>query len=147
MKKLFDMSLFQEDDIDMGETCHGETLISPTGKGFFSGRDLNGELVPVGMGVTYTPAPGKNDIETTLLLCTDDGAHILMDMRAYFDIEPETEVRLMDGEDVIPDDYYYKGTASFKTSHEKYRWLERKICICSLVIENWEKLSVAVYMV
>lgn len=147
MIKLFDMSLFQEDDIDMGKTCRGDTLVSPTGKGVFSGEKLNGELVPVGMGVTYTPYPGKNDIESTMLLITDDGAHILMDMNAYFDIDADKEKRLMDGESLSPDEYYYKGVVSFKTNHETYKWLERKVCVSTLVIDNWEKVDMTVYMV
>lgn len=64
MDKLFDMSVFQENDIDMGNTCKGETLVAPGDKGVFSGERLKGEIVPIGMGVTYTPAPGVNDIET-----------------------------------------------------------------------------------
>ncbi len=146
MIKLFDMSVFQENDIDMGVTCRGDTLISPTGEGIFSGDKLKGKLVPIGMGATYTPYPGKNDIETSMLLRTEDGAHILMDMKAYFDVDEDCEKRLMAGEKVDPGEYYYKGIVSFKTSHEKYRWLERKVCVCTAVIDSWEKVDITVYM-
>ena len=58
MKKLFDMYLIQKNDIDMGVTCDGEALVSPTDEGVFSGDDgLSGKVLPIGMGVTYTPAP------------------------------------------------------------------------------------------
>lgn len=147
MNKLFDMSVFQENDIDMGNTCKGETLVAPGDKGVFSGERLNGEIVPIGMGVTYTPAPGVNDIETSMLLRTNDGAHIIMEMHAYFDIDADKEEKLSRGEAVSPDEYYYKGTVSFKTGDERYKWLERKVCICEPVIESWEKVNIAVYMV
>ena len=42
MKKLFTMSIIQEHDIDMGETCLGETLVSPTDGGSFEGSCRHG---------------------------------------------------------------------------------------------------------
>lgn len=146
MKKLFEMTLIQENDIDMGTTCMGETLVAPSDKGVFRGEELNGKLVPMGMGVTYTPSPGINDIKTTMLLLTDDGAHILMDMQAFFDIDADKEDMLSRGEKVSPDEYYYKGTVLFKTGAGQYKWLERKVCICELVVESWEKVIMTVYM-
>ena len=147
MIKLFEMSVFQENDIDMGTTCRGETLLAPSDKGVFSGERLRGEILPAGMGVTYTPSPGLNDIETSMLLSTDDGAYILMEMKAFFDIDEANEARLMKGERVSPDQYYYKGTASFKTGDRRYKWLERKVCVCDLVIASWEKVDITVYMI
>lgn len=70
-----------------------------------------------------------------------------MDMHAYFDIDADKEEKLSRGEAVSPDEYYYKGTVSFKTGDERYKWLERKVCICEPVIESWEKVNIAVYMV
>lgn len=147
MKKLFDMTVFQKNDIDIGRTCCGDTLISPNDEGVFSGEELSGQLIPVGMGVTYTPYPGMNDIVSSMILKTDDGAEILMEFNAHFDIDPDVEERLADGGDVSPDDYYFKGVATFKTSHEKYRWIERKICVCEFAVVNWEQISMGVYLV
>ena len=78
------MVLIQGNDICMGETYKGEVLIAPTDKGYFNGEELKGVVVPVGMGIVYTKDPGKNDIKTTMLLETDDGAKIIMDMEAWF---------------------------------------------------------------
>ena len=44
MKKLFTMSIIQEHDIDMGETCLGETLVSPTDGGSFEGDEIRGDI-------------------------------------------------------------------------------------------------------
>lgn len=146
MKKLFDLTICQNDDIEMGQTCSGEILVSPTGGGAFSGEQLQGRVVPVGMGTTCTPAPGHNDIDTIMLLETDDGEHILMELKAIFDTDEEVEGKLMNGEYVAPDQYYYKGTVFFRTGCEKYRWLERKVCICTGLIESWEKLIFEIFM-
>ena len=50
MKKLFELTVCQNDDIEMGQTCSGEILVSPTGDGAFSGELLQGKVVPAGMG-------------------------------------------------------------------------------------------------
>ncbi len=147
MKKLFDLYLIQENDIEMGITCRGEALVSPTEEGAFSGEEIRGRVVPMGLGVTYTPRPGRNDIDSTLLLETDDGAHILMKMDAVFDIDPAAEERLVKGEEISSDQYYFKGVVSFRTGHEKYKWLERKICVCENSVTSWERVETTVYMI
>ncbi|MDO4486851.1 MAG: DUF3237 family protein [Bacillota bacterium] len=146
MKKLFELTVCQNDDIEMGQTCSGEILVSPTGDGAFSGELLQGKVVPAGMGTTCTPAPGINDIDTVMLLQADDGAYILMELKAIFDTDEAVEARLMKGEVVDPDEYYYKGVVSFRTGSDKYRWLERKVCVCTGIIESWEKLVFEIYM-
>lgn len=148
MKKLFDMYLIQKNDIDMGVTCDGEALVSPTDEGAFSGDDgLSGKVLPIGMGVTYTPAPGRNDVVSSLLLETEDGARILMDMKAMLEIDPAVEEKLMEGEPVSPNEYYFKGIVTFRTGDEKYKWLERRVCVCENRITDWERVDTAVYMV
>lgn len=147
MIKLFDMFITQEDDIDMGKTCRGDTLLSPGDKGYFSGAELSGEVIPAGMGVTYTPAPGVNDIESTMLLKTDDGAYVIMEMKAFLNIGEAVEAKLMKGEYADPGEYYFKGTVIFRTGDDRYKWMERKVCICETEIINWEDLKIIVYMV
>lgn len=147
MKKLFTMSIVQQHDIDMGVTCLGETLVSPTDGGVFEGDELRGEIVPIGMGVTYTPAPGINNIDGLMMLKTDDGAHILMEMKAFLDINGSVEEKLMNGEHVLPEEYYFKGTVDFRTGDERYKWLERKICVCTSEIVNWERVDMTVYLI
>ncbi|MDO4472277.1 MAG: DUF3237 family protein [Bacillota bacterium] len=146
MKKLFDLILYQKDDIEMGNTCSGEVLVSPTGEGYFRGEDLSGRVVPVGMGITYTPSPGHNDIDTAMILETEDGDNLLMEMKAVFDADELVEKKLMNDEPVNPEEYYYKGIVSFKTGSDKYKYLERKICLCTGEIENWEKLNFEVFL-
>ena len=147
MRKIFDINLIQQNDINMGITCRGDTLVSPSDKGSFSGKDIKGQVMPAGMGITYTPIAGSNDIESTLLLKTDDGVYIIMEMRAFLNMEDCVEQRLMEGDRVDPDEYYFKGTVRFRTDHDLYKWLERKVCVCVTEIINWEELKISVYMV
>ena len=82
-----------------------------------------------------------------MLLHTDDGADIIMDMKMYLDIDAVYEEKLMRGESVSPDNYYFKGIADFKTGDERYKYLERKVCVCESQIENWESVTASVYLV
>lgn len=147
MKQIFNMELYQSDDISVPDTCRGNVLISPTAGGTFYGDNISGEILPIGMCITTTPYKGKNDIAVTLILQTDDDAKIIMEIKAMLDIEDEEEAKLIDGETLESAEYYYKGTVSFRTGSDKYAWLERKICVCHGVIENWSKLIFDVYMI
>ena len=147
LKKLFDIEIEQNEDIEMPSTCMGDLLISPTTGGRFYGEKLNGKVVPIGMGTTYTPNPGHNEIKSETLLEMDDGDKVILRIDAILDIESETEQKLMRGEKVDPESYYYKGTASFITGAKKYKWLEHKVCVCEFCIDNWEKVSFSVYMI
>lgn len=145
MEKIFDMTLIQENDIEMGETCKGVTLIVPTDGGKFFGK-INGIIEPLGMGIVYMKDPGKNDLESTSLLTTDDGARIIMEMKGVFDVSPETEAKMEAGEYISPDKYYHKGIAEFRTDAPQYKWLERKICVYTTEIKSWAELHTSVYM-
>lgn len=146
MKKLFDLIVYQNEDMELGQTFDGDILISPTGDGRFNGEGIKGNVVPVGMGTTCTPAPGYNDIDSLMLLKTDDGDDILMKLNAIFDTDEAVEKKLMARKPVSSEEYYYKGVVSFRTGSEKYKWLERKICVCNGLIESWEKLVFEVFM-
>lgn len=147
LKKLFDIELEQNQDIEMPSTCRGDLLISPTTGGRFLGDELKGKVLPVGMGMTYTPAPCQNEVKAQMLLEMEDGEKIVLHINALLDIQNEEEEKLMRGEAVDPESYYYKGTASFITGAAKYKWLERKICICDGCVDNWETVSFSIYMI
>ena len=78
LKKLFEFEILQNEDVEIPGTSEGDLLISPTSGGSFRGDELNGKLLPVGIGTTYTHGT-ENDIHSHTLLRTDDGCDILMD--------------------------------------------------------------------
>ncbi len=146
LTKLLELEIIQQEDVEMAGTARGDLLLSPTTGGTFAGQNFSGELLPVGIGTTYSRGP-ENDIRSLTLLRTDDGADILMRMEAVFDVDPQTEAKLIAGEAVDPDSYYYKGRVTFETGAKDYKWLERKLCISECVIEDYTKLQITVYMV
>lgn len=146
MEKIFEVTLIQENDIEMGETCKGVALVVPTDGGIISGK-INGTVEPMGMGIVYMKDPGKNDLESTLIIKTCDGAHIVMRMKGVFDVDPETESAMEAGEYVPAEEYYHKGVVEFCTDAEQYKWLERKVCVYNTEIKSWTELMTTVYMI
>lgn len=133
------------EDIEIPGTAAGDLLLSPASGGDFEGPDLRGSVVPIGFGTTYTRGK-KNDIHSECLLKTDDGCDILMEMDAFYDVTPDVEERLIRGEKVDPAEYYYKCNVSFHTGTDRYKWLERKVCIAECIISDYTKLRFEVYM-
>ncbi|MCQ4636477.1 DUF3237 domain-containing protein [Anaerovorax odorimutans] len=147
MIKLFDVEIRQTEDILIEGTAKGDLLISPAVEGSFSGERLKGRVLPVGASTAYTPSAGVNIIHAPVVLKTDDGAKIFMQIDAYLHLKPELEDRLLAGRPVSAGEYYYKGTVRFETGSPEYKWLEMKVFVCECVIENWQTLRFAVYEV
>ncbi len=145
MIKLFDMKIGQNDDILIEGTGKGDLLISVTGAGAFSGNSMNGRVLPLGITTSYTPSAGVNLIQAPFLLETDDKTMIFMRLEAYLHLAQELEDKLISGEAVSPDEYYYKGTVSFDAGAPQYKWLENKIFVCDGIIDDWKSLRFTVY--
>ena len=76
-----------------------------------------------------------------------ESAYNESDLAKRAEILHQAEEKLMNGEYVLPDEYYFKGTVDFRTGDERYKWLERKICVCTSEIVNWERVDTTVYLV
>ncbi|MBQ9060426.1 MAG: DUF3237 domain-containing protein [Firmicutes bacterium] len=146
IEKLFDYEILQKEDLEIPGTAAGDILISPTSGGRFEGPKMRGEMLPIGLGLCYTHGPA-NDIQCATLLRTDDGCDILMQMEAVYDVDPDTEEKLIRGELVDSDSYYYKGRVTFQTGAAQYQWLQRKLCVCECFITDYTRLNMTVYMV
>ena len=145
MKKVFDMQIRQPEDFLIKGTRKGDLLLSRIGDGTFRGQNIQGRVLPLGMSATYTPSEGVNLIHAPLLLETDDGARLFMQLDAYLHLEQELEEKLLAGEPVPPDQYYYKGTASFDIGHSRYKWLEDRLFVCQGIINSWSALEFSIY--
>lgn len=147
MMKLFDVEIGQTEDILIEGTGKGDLLISLAGEGSFSGEKLKGRVLPIGASTTYTPSAGVNIIQDPVLLETDDGAKIFMQIDAYLHLAQDLEDRLLAGESISPEEYYYKGTVDFQVGSSKYKWLETKVFVCECIISSWNRLNFSVYEV
>lgn len=147
MKKLFTMELYGGEDIALENTCDGEVLLSVGSTGDFHGERMNGKVLPGGMGITTTPRDGVNDLSSDFILVTDDNEKLLLSVKAFLNIGSEKEDILIKGGKVNPSEYYYKGVATFRTGSDRYKDLERKVCICEGIIEKWDKVIFEIFLV
>ncbi len=147
MKKLFDMELMQRDELLMENTGRGDILLSATRGGEFWGEQLRGRVMPLGVCTTCTPDSSRNYIDAPLVLETDDGTRLLMRLSAYLHLEKTLEDKLIHGEEVSPEEYYYKGTARFDSGAEDYKWMEDRVFVCDGIICDWSLLKFSVYEV
>ena len=119
MNKIFDIKIEQSDDIELKGTSEGDLLVSVNSGGQFAGERLSGRVMPVGCSTSYSPESGLNRIYESVLLETDDGAHIFMKIDAYLQLPQELEDRFLAGEAVSAEEYYYKGSVCFNAGDSR----------------------------
>lgn len=144
---LFYAEIKQKDDILINDAFQNEVLISPTAGGFFEGEKLRGAVECIGAGYTLTRPPDRNDIQMKLLLKTDDGENILMTSEGTLLLDPALEKRLIAGEPVPAEEYYYRFRLTFDTGSSKYGWLNGKCCFAVAGIKDWKTVCYEAYMV
>lgn len=66
-------------------------------------------------------------INTRYLLETHDGALIYLQTKGYRHSSPEVRKKLSSGQDVDPNQYYFKLNMHFETSAPQYAWLNQTI--------------------
>ncbi|MDX9874710.1 MAG: DUF3237 domain-containing protein [Spongiibacteraceae bacterium] len=122
--------------MSLGERMHikladgqvrGAVLIQ---SGRFSGPGLAGSLVE-GSGGDFPLVrhDGGARFESQYLLRTDDGAVILKRSAGVRYADADTIRRLMDGEEVDPNDYYMRMTPRFEAPAGPYEWLNRTLFV------------------
>ena len=77
------------------------------------------------------PKDGVLNLDVRLTLETDDGATIYMIYRGYRHGPEEVIERLNRGEDVDPNEYYFRTAPMFETASEKYAWLNSVVCVAT----------------
>lgn len=147
MIKIFDIEISQKEDILIENTAKGDLLVSINSSGSFCGERLKGKVLSACASITYTPAGGTNIIHEPVLLETDDGIKIFMQINAYLHLAKDMEDRIIAGEYISPDEYYYKGTVNFNVGNAGYKWLENKVFICEGTIDDWQTLRFTIYEV
>ena len=146
MEKVLTVEYTQEGSIGFEGTCNGDVFIVPNCNGKFWGEKLNGKMLPVGSGTLTIPYEGQNDVDTVYALETDEGDKLLMYMKAFVNMSPETENRISNNEPVDLEEYYCKAFIWFETGCKKYKWLEKKVCVGNGVVPDWNTMKFDIYM-
>jgi len=118
--------------IVIGETHEGIRRIIPILGGTFNGPDIGGIIIPDGAADWQYTRPDKVTVaEATYALQTDDGVVIQVQNYGLRHGPDEVIKRLAAGEEVNPDEYYFRANPRFKAPAGRYDWLNRSIFICS----------------
>lgn len=115
--------------IEVGDTYTGKRRVIPITGGTFEGPLLNGIILPG--GADYQTI--RNDNVTVAMahytLQTDDGANIYVQNRGLRHGPKEIIDKIIRGEEVPKDSYYFKTAPIFEVSDPKYDFLNRNIFV------------------
>jgi hypothetical protein len=116
---------------ELGDTPHGRRRIIPITGGSFRGERLSGRILAGGADWQVIRADGAAELDARYTLETVDGALIYVRNFGYRHGPAEVIRRLMAGEQIDPALYYMRTTPRFETGAERYRWLNRLVCVAT----------------
>ncbi|HYX64084.1 MAG TPA: DUF3237 domain-containing protein [Burkholderiales bacterium] len=116
---------------ELGEAPLGRRRIIPITGGRFRGARLSGKVLPGGADWQIVCADGLSQLEARYTLETDDGALIYVRNVGLRHGPADVLAKLAAGEPVDPSRYYMRTTPSFETGAERYRWLNRIVCVAT----------------
>ncbi|MEI6200704.1 MAG: DUF3237 domain-containing protein [Enhydrobacter sp.] len=128
---LFTLTLDVDSNMtDVGETPYGRRRIATVKGGRFEGEELRGTVLPSpGGDWLLQRRDGILMLDVRLTLKTDDGALVYMSYRGMRHGPAWVIEQLNKGEKVDPSQYYFRATPYFETASEKYRFLNRIVCV------------------
>jgi hypothetical protein len=116
---------------DLGDAPLGRRRIVPITGGRFRGERLSGRVLPGGADWQIVRGDGVSQLEARYTLETDDGALIYVRNVGLRHGPPEVLAKLAAGEPVDPSRYYMRTTPAFETGDERYRWLNKLVCVAT----------------
>lgn len=129
-KLMFRLSLKVGAHHIMGTTPLGSRRIAPVSGGTFEGPALSGIVLPGGIDwITEDPAGAWFRIDVKLPLQTSEGDLLIMAYQGWRSGAKDILAKLSRGDDVDPQDYYYRVACSFETASPKHARLNTVIAI------------------
>jgi hypothetical protein len=132
---------------EVGVTAKGLRRAVPIMGGKFEGPEINGEILPGGYDWQLVRVDGVIEIEARYLLKTDDGALITIVNTGIRHGAKEAMERMAKGEEVSPDEYYFRSIPVFETADANYEWLTKHIFVANgirkpelVLIQVWKVL-------
>ena len=128
---LFTLALTVDPNMaEVGETPYGRRRIATVTGGTFEGEEIRGTVLPSpGGDWLLMRRDGILMLNVRLTLRTDDG-HLIYMRYEGMRHGPEWVIEALNkGEKVDPNQYYFRSTPWFETASEKYRFLNRIVCV------------------
>jgi len=131
--------------------------VGETGKGLrraiailgdtFEGPDIKDIVLPGGYDWQLLRADGVAEIDARYVLRTDDGVLITIINKGLRHVAENIMQKLANGEEVGPNQYYFRTTPVFETGDSRFHWLTNNIFIANgirqpaqVMIQVWKVL-------
>ena len=131
----------------IGETGKGLRRAIAIVGGSFEGPGINGIVLPGGYDWQLLRTDEVVEIDARYLLQTSDGALITITNKGLRHGAADVMQKLANGEEVAPDQYYFRTSPVFETGDSRYHWLTNSIFIANgirkpalVMIQVWKVL-------
>jgi len=127
----------------VGQTPRGLRRIIPITGGTVEGPNIKGEILRGGSDWQFIRDDGVTELEAHYQFKTDDGTIIYIKNTGIRVASPEVAKRMAAGEQVSPDEYYFRAVPKFEAPEGKYFWMNNALFIFT-GIKNPESVSILV---
>ncbi|WP_223881792.1 DUF3237 domain-containing protein [Niallia endozanthoxylica] len=126
---MFTAHIQVENSIEIGDSGKGHRRVIPITGGSFEGDLLKGIVLPGGADYQILRQDGVTEALAHYTIQTDDGVPIYVVNKGYRHGPKEIIDKLIRGEEVPDDTYYFKTSPVFETGSNKYDFLNKMIFI------------------
>jgi hypothetical protein len=127
---VFEVDAAVDPPIELGALPGGAMRrIIPVGEGTVRGSEINGRVLPGGADWQLIRPDGVADIEARYTIETDRGELISVTNPGYRHAPPDIMRKLIAGEAVPPDSYYFRTAPRFETAAPRLAWLMRTVFV------------------
>jgi len=117
--------------LDLGDTPAGHRRIIAITGGEVTGPRLSGRVLPGGADWQIVRADGTAVLEARYTIEAEDGGLVYVTNTGYRHGPEAVMSRLAAGEEVPPDDYYFRTVPVFETAAPRHAWLNRTVFVAS----------------
>ncbi|MBD3896780.1 DUF3237 domain-containing protein [Halomonas sp. ML-15] len=132
--------------LEIGELVNGRRRIIPILGGTFDGPQLAGEVLPGGADWQLIRPDGCAEVMARYVLRTTQGSLIEVENRGVRHAPEPIMQRLIRGEPVAPDQYYFRTVPTFQTADPALAWLTRDLFVARGIREP-ERVLIQVFRV
>jgi hypothetical protein len=127
---LFDLTAEVGEIVSMGAAPLGERRVVAITGGHFEGPDMRGEVLS-GNDWQIARQDGVLELDARYVIKDEAGSLVRVVSQGYRHAPPDVMARLARGEEVEPEDYFFRTTMRFETGAEDLAWLNKTIAVAS----------------
>lgn len=131
LRLLYTSTIQIDPPLLVGEIASGVRRIINISGGTFKGPRMTGQVLRGGADWQIIKSDGVTEVEAKYTLKTDDGALIYISNWGLRHGPKAVMEKMIAGEYVEPDQYYFRMTPRFESGDERYRWLNRVVAVAT----------------